>query len=527
MNSLMRVLLIEDDPEHAELIRTQISRKHAGSVNIQWAPRLSQGLKRLADSGADVILLDLGLPDSTSDKTLSSVLPHAHGIPVVVLSSIGDEDFGIQALHEGAQDYISKSWMDGEILFRSLRYAIERKSAEEELRRANQAKDEFLATLSHELRTPIGVIKGFAELMLQDQMPEEERRLALTAILRNSEIQVSLINDLLDMSRIMTGNLVLESRPLDLASILREAIDTVRVAVVNKNIEIKTEWDTSIGLVLGDHVRLLQVMWNVLSNAIKFTPPGGHVTLRLRRSGSSANIEVEDNGEGIHPEFLPYVFDRFRQQDSSIRRRHGGLGLGLAIVKYLVELHGGSVSAASAGPGKGSIFKVSLPLAAYKYQADKDPRFKSELSTQPPLTVPPQQHTGDTRLLAGLKVLAIDDSPDSLALVQLLLKRQGATVSTAGSATEGFEKWRREVPDLILCDIGMPDEDGYSFIKRLRSQERAENRPPTPAIALTAYTRDEEKQMALEAGFHAHLAKPINEPQLMNTLATFAPKPHP
>lgn len=521
MTSLMRVLLIEDDPEHADLIRSHIARKHSATVEVQWVDRLAKGLERLASDGVDIILLDLGLPDSSADKTLGAVLLKAHGIPVVVLSALEDEELGLKAVHEGAQDYICKGWMDGEVLFRSLRYAIERKVIEEELRQANHAKDEFLATLSHELRTPVGVIQGFAELLNQEIQSDEERKQALDAILRNAKLQVSLINDMLDMSRIITGKLSLESKVQNLVPIINDAVETVSLAAQSKRVELKTVFDPSAGTVLGDQLRLHQIMWNLLSNAIKFTPSGGRIEIRLKRVGSQAEIDVQDTGEGIDPAFLPFVFDRFRQQDSSKRRQHGGLGLGLAIVRNLVELHGGKASVKSDGRGKGSTFTVSFPLMAVRIGAS-EPIANEVKSTDKENIIPPTLGKGVPGSLEGLHVLAIDDSADSLMVVSLILRRYGATVTTAGSAAEAFEILRKATPNVIICDIGMPVEDGYSFLHRLRDTETTMGKSHVPAAALTAYTREEEKREALKAGYQVHLSKPIEEQLLISTVAGLA-----
>lgn len=508
MNLPMRVLLIEDDPEHADLIRSHISRRHAAEVEVLWANRLSAGLGKMESHEVDVILLDLGLPDSTMDTTLSRVLPVALGTPVVVLSSLEDEEYGIKAVHQGAQDYISKSWMDGELLFRSLRYAIERKLTVEELRKANRTKDEFLTTLSHELRTPIGVIQGFAEILGELEASEEVRTQALDAIRRNARLQISLINDMLDMSRIITGKLTLQSKVEDLSAIVVDAIEAVGLAARNKQIQISSAFDSTSASIFGDQVRLHQIMWNLLSNAVKFTPAGGRIDVRVRRTESQVEVEVADNGEGIDPTFLPYVFDRFRQQDGSIQRQHGGLGLGLAIVKHLAELHGGRTWVRTGGIGKGATFTVSFPSAqvhasvaqtvSLGLPSEDHPRMSTSVERSP-------------RQLAGLNILAIDDSEDSLLLLQVLLRRNGAAVVTASSAAGAREALLQMVPDLIVCDIGMPEEDGYSFIRRLRTDENLKNVRHVPAIALTAYTREEEKRTALQAGFQVHLAKPFDE----------------
>lgn len=521
MASPMRVLLIEDDPEHAELIRSHISRKHGSAVEIQWTNRLSLGLEHLAKNNLDIILLDLGLPDSTVDETLSRVLSKAHGLPIVVLSSLEDEDFGMKAVHQGAQDYICKSWMDGELLFRSLRYAIERKNTEEELRKANRAKDEFLATLSHELRAPINVIHGFAEILNRDNLTKEEQRQALEAILRNSKVQVALIDDMLDVSRIITGKLTLQSMQStaqDLVSIINNAIQAVNLAAQTKEITLKTSFEPFSGMIHGDPVRLHQILWNLLSNAIKFTPSGGSVEVRLRNADTYVEIDIEDTGEGILPEFLPYVFDRFSQQDSSIRRHYGGLGLGLAIVRHLVELHGGKTSVKSEGSGKGATFTISFPIV--KAQIDAATPLTCDLLTSNSLTSQknPPSLKEPSRPLEGMHVLAIDDSPDSLILTRALLQRSGAIVTTAGSATEARTVLSKANPDVIISDIGMPEEDGYTFLRKLRAAETATGQKHVPAAALTAYTREEERKEALQSGFQAHLSKPIEEKALIKTL---------
>jgi signal transduction histidine kinase len=361
---MIQLLLIEDEPDHADLIRSHVGRRHASMVQITWAQRLTAGLEILASRPIDVILLDLGLPDSSLDKTLESILPAAKSIPVVVLSSLDDEDFALSAVHRGAQDYLCKSQLTGELLFRSLRYSIERKAVEESLREALRAKDEFLTILSHELRTPVGIIQGFAELLSHGGLAEEECKDITARILRTSKIQIGLIDDLLDMSHIITGNLVLHCCAVDLVPLVKAATDSVHVAAESKKITLKTVCESPIGLVHGDPVRIQQIMWNLLSNALKFTPANGHVEVRLCRTESRIRIDVQDDGEGIEPGFLPYVFDRFTQQDRSRTRHAGGLGIGLAIVKYLVELHGGHVEVLSDGPGKGAIFSIFLPSLA-------------------------------------------------------------------------------------------------------------------------------------------------------------------
>jgi signal transduction histidine kinase len=517
MSHRLKILLIEDDPEHVDLICSWLTLKHSSFVDFKCANRLSKGLKILVSEEVDVILLDLGLPDSTIEKTLSRVLPIAKGIPVVVLSSLEDEAFGVNAVHEGAQDYICKSRMDGEILFRSLNYAIQRKKIEEELRQANQTKDEFLATLSHELRTPISVIQGFAEMLVKQELPEEAKEQVLAAILRNAKLQVSLVNDLLDMSRIITGKFSLKSKALEMAPIIHDALETVSLSAHNKQIEILTFIDANVGSVLGDQIRLHQVMWNLLSNAIKFTPAHGTITVRLRSENFQTIIEVEDNGQGIEADFLPYVFDRFRQQDGSIRRQHGGLGLGLAIVKYIVELHGGQIKVKSEGKDKGTIFTVSFPSLAIKMHEDLslDIETKAAGKTDQRAIV---QEGGVSTALSGNHILVIDDSYDMLMLINFLLKRYGAKVTTVASARDAHKFLQTTKPQAIICDISMPDEDGYAFIRKQRNKEIKLGQSPIPAATLTAFAKEEDKRKAFTAGFQEFLSKPVQENDLITTI---------
>ncbi len=524
MNSHIRLLLIEDNSDDADLIRTHLVRKHGSHVQIVWAKRLAEGLERLAIEPFDAVLLDLGLPDSNIDTTLEAVLHQTEGtkgIPVIVLSALEDEEFAVKAVHQGAQDYLCKSQLNGELLFRSIQYSFERKSTEETLRSALRAKDEFLATLSHELRTPISIIHGFAELASQSSLSESDRNHALETILRHSRHQVRLIDDLLDMSRMITGQLVLQSQEIELAPILRASIETVQLAAGTKQIALRTIFDTPAGLVQADPVRIQQIVWNLLSNAIKFTPPGGEIVVRLRRVQSRVQIDVEDTGEGIDPDFMPFVFDRFRQQDSSKSRHFGGLGLGLAIVRDLVELHGGQVSASSAGIGKGSTFSVSLPLTTVKIDAPAEvPREAKSTSQESAMSI--QSEPAKLPLLNGVHVMAIDDSSDTLVLVDILLRRHGATVSTAKSSAEALDLLDTLNPDVIVCDIGMPDEDGHTFISKMRALETTKGRNHTPTIALTAYAREEDRQKAYRSGFKVYLVKPVEERTLVKTIAGLA-----
>ena len=389
---------------------------------------------------------------------------------------------------------------------RLLREAV---AARAEAEAVNRAKDVFLATLSHELRTPLTAILGWARVLRDSETDAESARHGLEVIERNAEAQHQLIRDLLDVSRIISGKLQLKTRQVGLAPIVEAALDSMRQAADAKSIRLGVEYDET-GLVTGDPDRLQQVIWNLLSNAIKFTPKGGRVGVRVERYGSDVRVRVSDTGQGIAPEFLPHVFERFRQQDGSTTREHGGLGLGLAIVRHLVEQHGGRVSAESAGERRGSTFTINLPLAAVKAPP-------GERGADGP--TPSQAWSGEGRAtLGGVRVLVVDDQPDARELLGMVLARAGAEVSTAASAAEALELLQTGEVDVLVSDIGMPSADGYALIGRLREMTEARARRP-PAVALTAYASEEDRRRALAAGFDAHLPKPVEPAELISVIA--------
>lgn len=378
---------------------------------------------------------------------------------------------------------------------------------------ANRAKDVFLATLSHELRTPLTAVLGWARLLRSTKMDEATAKHALEIIERNAESQNQLIQDLLDVSRIITGKLRLEVRPVELIPIIEAAVDSVQQAVEARAIDLNVEFETETDLVCGDPDRLQQVVWNLLSNAIKFTPKGGSVGVTLERQGSDVQIKVSDTGQGISPDFLPYVFERFRQADGSTTRAHGGLGLGLAVVRHLVEQHGGTVSAESAGEQQGATFTVNLPITAVS-----EPSLKTESKAG---EVASQAQTGDTGLLCGVRVLLVDDQPDAREMITLALGYAGAEVVTAESAQAALETLAQRKLDVLVSDIGMPSEDGFTLIRQVRSLP-AEDAGNIPAIALTAYATEEDRRLALAAGFQEHLAKPVEPAELVAAVASLA-----
>ncbi len=377
---------------------------------------------------------------------------------------------------------------------------------------ADRLKDEFLATLSHELRTPLTSILGWAMMIRNRDIEEENIDRAIETIERNARAQARLIDDLLDVSRIITGNLRLDVRPINLAPILETAYDALRPTAEAKGVTVKTHLDHDCCLIKGDPNRLRQVIWNLLLNAIKFTARGGTVNVTLAGVGSSARLIVNDNGEGITPEFLPYVFHRFRQAEGSISRRQGGLGLGLAVVRHLVELHGGTVSAESEGPGRGATFTVELPLAEER----RDPARAEDRR----LEVERRQHkTAQTPSLAGLRVLLVEDDEDSRRLLAMMLKRHGAEVTSTSSSPEALNSFDQVLPDVVISDIGIPDEDGYQLINNVRSLP-VDRGGLTPAIALTGYATNRDRERALAAGYQLHIAKPVEPSELVAAIVS-------
>jgi PAS domain S-box-containing protein len=385
------------------------------------------------------------------------------------------------------------------------------KAARHEAEQLNRIKDEFLATVSHELRTPLNAIVGWIHLLRTAQLDGESTTQAIDTIARNAQLQSQLISDMLDVSRIVAGKLRLDRRLVDLTEIIREAQETVKPAAEVKQIAIEARLDPAARWFKGDPDRLQQVVWNLLSNAIKFTPRGGRVQVRLEVVDGSIRLTVEDNGPGIEPAFLPYVFDRFRQADATTTRPHGGLGLGLAIVRHLVELHGGVVSASNKTSASGAVFEVVLPgphEGPAEGAARPDARDASESTPPGGVDLP----------LKGTKVLVVDDDADARSLLRFILKRAGADVSVASSAAEGSRRLKEERPHVLVADIEMPGEDGYSLISNVRNLPPAEG-GTTPAAALTAYASTRDRSRALETGFQAHVPKPVLPSELIAIVA--------
>jgi signal transduction histidine kinase len=576
-DSPIRLLIVDDSPEDRELYRRQLAQDREYAYEFLEAETGEEGLQTALAEDPDCLLLDYRLPDVDGLEFLSRLLAQKL-IPVIVLTGQGNEAVAVEAMKSGAQDYLLKGSVTRDRLQHAVRNAIEkvalrhkveertaelaeanaklrrmyddlevlvaRRTAElsvanEELKReirvrewaeqerarllvleqaarkqaeeANRTKDEFLATLSHELRTPLNAILGWVQVLRSGKLDETAAVRALETIERNARSQAQLIADLLDVSRIITGKLRLDFKPVDLRRIIEAALDSVRPAADAKGILLDVSAVPLASPVLGDADRLQQVVWNLLSNAMKFTPRGGRVEVRLREAGSNALIRVTDTGIGIRPDFLPYVFDRFRQAEGSITRSHGGLGLGLSIVRHLIELHGGTVDVESAGEGQGATFIVRLPLRA---ELAEDPLDQTAVGRVGLFNSPPD-------LLAGLRVVVVEDEADTRELLMVALQQCGAEVAAFGTVPEALAWFDQSVPDVLVSDIGVPVEDGYALIRKIRAREPARG-GNVPAAALTAYARAEDRLRALEAGYQTHLAKPVDPPELIATVARLA-----
>ena len=386
----------------------------------------------------------------------------------------------------------------------------------EELENANRVKDEFLATMSHELRTPLTSILGWSQLLDTNQLSDKDRKRALHIIQRNAEAQSKLIEDLLDVSRIITGKLRIEFQPISFGAITESVVNSMRPAVDAKHLEFESNIDRAAGPILGDPARLHQIVTNLLSNAIKFTPNGGKIDVRLERNESHVRLEVKDTGVGIAAENLPHIFERFRQVDSSTIRAHGGLGLGLAIVEYLVRQQGGTVCAESDGVGKGATFSVEFPLTATEVITDLDLNDQRQpKSTRTSVCSEP----GSERKLQHRRILLVEDDPDTQELLKTVLNGHGAELIVVGSSAAALTELQRSRPDVIISDIGMAGENGYDLIKKIRSLE-PEQGGRIPAIALTAYAAASDRRRALLAGFQTHLPKPIDAEDLVAVIVS-------
>jgi len=386
------------------------------------------------------------------------------------------------------------------------------KAAREDAEAANRMKDEFLATLSHELRTPLTSILGWSHMLIEGSVPEARQKHALMVIERSAHAQRELIDNILDTSRIITGRLKLDARAVRIEEVFQAAVDVVRPSAEAKRIDLQAIVEDTGDLVLGDGNRLQQVIWNLLSNAVKFTGPDGRVEARLSRVGNDVEIVISDTGMGIEPQFLPYVFDRFRQADSTSTRKYGRLGLGLAIVRHVVEMHGGRAVASSPGMGKGSTFRVTFPIASATRLQQLQSRAQETGTNGREGSVRGE----NCERLNGMRLLVVEDDPDTLDLLRFILDKCGATVATAASADDALTILENWDPDALISDLAMPDHDGYDFIAKVRARERSAK---IPAVALTAYARVEDRVRALAAGFQKHISKPVDPAELVAVMA--------
>ena len=510
-------LLVVDDEESLRITTAAILENEGYTVDT--ASSGDEAMALLDQTDYDLVLTDLHMEGGDGLSVLNQIRRQSPLTISVVLTGFASVESAIAALQEGAYDYLvkpcdienmkhtirrgvehrrlmlaeQKARTDLEQLNLDLERRITERTAEltrlnAELADANRAKDVFLATLSHELRTPLTPVVGWIKLLRSGNLDDKSVIQALDAIERNAWLQSRLIDDLLDTSRIATGKLHFEPKPTDLNTIVNAAIDTVRAAAASRNIELSVDLSSLPLIVMGEPVRLQQIAWNLLSNAIKFTEPGGKVSVTTDRDDIYVRLTVVDTGVGIEPDFLPHVFDRFKQADGSTSRRHGGLGLGLAIADALAKMHGGLIEAASEGVGKGACFTLSVELAAA-------------------VRVVPEAAPQKIHSLNGLDVLIVEDSPDTLMLLSALFSKEGATVTTAASAAEALQHAVSKRPSVIISDIGMPDIDGYQLLQQLKVLPGMDD---VPAIAISGYASDEDRERALGTGYRALVAKPID-----------------
>src|SRR5215813_5813794 len=571
------VLIVDDFQDDRRVYQRYLLQDEEWRYETIEAGTGKEAIALFRESKPDCVLLDYRLPDLNGMEVLAAIADFDGVFPVVMLTAEEDIDVAVAALKSGAQDYLNKNKLTAIDLLHAVDRAIERvrllrenatqrralleqnrkleealaASSQAELERdlllrreqqarqlaeeANRAKDEFLAVVTHELRSPLNAMLGYARIQCAKQRidPGEARR-DFETIRRNGERQRVLIDDLLDTARIITGKLRIEVGPVDLAGVVNDALEAVRPAADSKLIRLSSKFDPQIsgdGQVRGDAERLQQIIWNLLTNAVKFTPEGGQVEVKIERVGSRVSLTVRDTGRGIAPEYLPRIFDRFTQQDTSHSRRYSGLGLGLALVKQLVEMHGGEIGATSAGEGQGATFTVTLPAMAERGSGEwgvgsGERVYESEQVFHSPTPHSPLPTSHSSALpLTSVGVLIVDDEEDARTLVSKVLEESGAYVVAVSSAVEAFamitEPPRPDWPDVLVCDIGMPEEDGYSLMRRVRDWER-ERGYHLPSVALTALNRAEDRMKSLGAGYKMHIAKPFEAEEMITVVKNLA-----
>lgn len=522
-----RVIVVEDEAAIREFLHSVLGNE----FQVETVGDASEGLKRILEWRPDLILTDLSLPGMSGEEMIRRIRrnPELDRIPIVVISGNDDKGQRARLLGEGVQDYLEKPVSVPELRVRTRNQVIIKRTRDvleedlsvtsetlENLARkaaaqkrqaemANRLRDEFVATLSHDLRTPLTSIYGWVRLLRTQEVTPSIQNEALSSIERNVRILTTNLEDLLDLSRIVTGKVELDIEVVEMGPLLANVTDSVRRVAGASDVTIETRFDPRAGTVLGDARRLTQIASHLIENAVKFSKQGGEVEVSLRPERGKVELRVSDDGEGILPEFLPHVFESFRQADASPASVRSGLGLGLAIVKALVELHGGTVDADSAGAGKGSTFTVRLPVfveATTRY--DPAPFRFPETSAQ----------------IEGLNVLLVEDDPDTLSFLTVLLEQSGVRVRAYADADALIDAFQRgPSPNLLLCDIGLPRKDGYELIREIREQESGS---PVPAIALTAYTTPDDRERALSAGFQAHISKPVDPAALVDAIDRLA-----
>ena len=520
MKEIRGTILIIDDDDANRYVKSRLLKLEGFRINE--ADTGTHGLELLQRDTPDLIILDVKLPDINGLEVCKRIkdMPGFSAIPVIQTSaSFVDATHKARGLDGGADTYLVEPTEPIVLiatvnsLLRLRRSEMERAellvretAARKEAERANRSKDEFLATLSHELRTPMSAIVGWSKLLLTGKLDEAKQKHGLAVIHRNARMQAQLIGDLLDVSRIVSGKLLIDQSIFDLSTVVIAAVESVRLSMEAKQFKLMLSISKEEVHVKGDAARLQQAIWNLLSNAVKFTPAAGNISVSLTRKAGLAEVVVSDSGMGIEPEFLPHLFERFTQADSSSIRLHGGLGIGLSLVRSLIELHGGKVRAESPGLGKGATFIMTIPL-----------------TTESTDTVQwlMKRNSSKVETLNGVNVLAVDDEPDAREILGLVLRAAGAGVRILSSADEALSEYIREKPHIIVSDIGMPGKDGISLIKEIRKLENGVKQ--VPAIAVTAFAHDEDYRRSINSGFQAHLAKPVDPETLISMIGSLLP----
>lgn len=506
----IQVLIVEDNPADTFLVRESLANMSRPRFELTYAQRLADAVSFLKQRRFDVVLLDLGLPDSQGLASFRALRDQAPGLPIVVLTGMPDETATVEALQAGAQDYLIKGEVTGPAMASAIRYAIYRGRAEQELKRAkeaaeaaNAAKDHFIAALSHELRTPLTPVLMISQLRKQDPSLPAEVRADLEAIHRNVALEAKLIDDLLDLTRIARGKLQLKPEIVDVHEALRHALAICRGGSESEQqLEWVIEFSATRAEVWADPARLEQVFWNLLKNAMKFTPDGGRITVRTTQDGDGVRIEISDTGVGVPPEKLSNIFNAFEQGNPNVPRRFGGLGLGLTICKAIVDLHHGRIEAASEGPGRGTSFMLRLPTAAEKATP-------SPLPDQPPAPVTAVES-------AGAPILLVEDHAPTAVVLSRLFRSWGWAVESVATVREAVDRATRGNFLLVVSDLGLPDGHGHDLMRHLRDAVGLRG------IAVSGYGTEDDVKRSLESGFVQHFVKPVDFEQLRVAIANLA-----